>query len=85
MWMWIFPCDGFWNRSKYYRAFALHELPSPIGTIFSSKDESDAIRCSLGNDAQLVCVVVLMNVIDVRQCITRSNASKRILLSLIGK
>jgi hypothetical protein len=77
MWMsWIFLCGGFLKRSKYYCTFALHELPSPIGVILSIKDESDAIRCSLGNDAQLVCVVVLMNVIDVRQCITRSNASK---------
>jgi hypothetical protein len=68
---WIFPCGGFWNRLKYYRAFALHELPSPIRAIFSINNESDAIRCSLG-DAQFVCVVVLMDVIDIRhkvQCI----------------
>jgi len=34
------------------RAFDLHELPSLIETIFSSKDESDEIHSLLGGDAQ---------------------------------
>ena len=34
------------------RAFAPHELPSLIEAIFSSKDEGDAIRGLLGDDAQ---------------------------------
>jgi hypothetical protein len=34
------------------RGFVPDELPSLIETIFSSKDESDAIRCLLGDDAQ---------------------------------
>ena len=40
------------------RAFALHEFPSLIEAIFSSKDESDAIRCLLGDDAQAFIDVI---------------------------
>jgi hypothetical protein len=40
------------------RAFASHELPSLIETIFSSKDESDAIHCLLGDDAQAFIDVI---------------------------
>ena len=41
------------------RAFALHEFPFLIKAIFSSKNEGDAIRHLLEDDAQ-----IFVNVID---------------------
>jgi hypothetical protein len=40
------------------RAFTLDEIPSLIETIFSSEDESDAIRSLLGDDAQAFVDVI---------------------------
>ena len=40
------------------RAFALHELPSLVEAIFSSKDEADAIRCLPGDGAQTFIDVI---------------------------
>ena len=40
------------------RAFALHELPSLIEAIFSSKDEGNTIRCLTGDDAQTFVDVI---------------------------
>ena len=39
-------------RRLIRREFSLHELPSLIEAIFSDKNESDAIRCLFGDDAQ---------------------------------
>jgi len=39
-------------RRLVRRAFAPHELPSLIEVIFSSQNESDTIRCLLGDDVQ---------------------------------
>ena len=40
------------------RAFAPHELTSLVEAIFSSKDEGDAIRCLLADDAQIFIDVI---------------------------
>ena len=45
-------------RHLVSRRFAPDELPSLIETIFSSKDEGDAVRCLLGDDAQVFIDVI---------------------------
>lgn len=49
------------------RAFTLHELPSLVEAIFSSKGEADATRRLQGDDAQ-----VFIDVID-EACSTLAN------------
>ena len=46
------------DYGRFRPAFALHELPSLIEVIFSSKDEGDTICRLLGDDAQAFVDVI---------------------------